>query len=325
MPKVSVLVAVYNAEPFLSKCLDSLVNQTLKDIQIICVDDASIDGSLALLRDYAARDSRIEVITLQANQGQAHARNVALQQAQGEYICMLDADDWFSPDALEQAVAAFDEDTDCVLFELVWVYDSQHEELYPMPQFDVLTGADAFKLSLNWQIHGLYMIRADIHCQHPYDETCRLYSDDNTTRLHYFASREVRECQGVYYYRQHSSSVSHAVDVHRFDYLEANASMRKMLLAMHSPKDVLDEYEICRWKVVVGMYMFYYKYRHELASKDRKTGLEKIKQAWKSIDPHTVRKHFGTKYGYCPLRFSWKLFRLQEEIYFSLRKLIGRL
>ena len=94
---------------------------------------------------------------------------------------------------------------------------------------------------------------------------------------------------------------------------------------MHSPKDVLDEYEICRWKVVVGMYMFYYKYRHELASKDRKTGLEKIKQAWKSIDPHTVRKHFGTKYGYCPLRFSWKLFRLQEEIYFSLRKLIGRL
>ena len=80
MPKVSVLVAVYNAEPFLSKCLDSLVNQTLKDIQIICVDDASIDGSLALLRDYAARDSRIEVITLQANQGQAHARNVALQQ-----------------------------------------------------------------------------------------------------------------------------------------------------------------------------------------------------------------------------------------------------
>lgn len=318
MPKVSVLVAVYNAEPFLSKCLDSLVNQTLKDIQIICVDDASIDGSLALLRDYAARDSRIEVITLQVNQGQAHARNVALQQAQGEYICMLDADDWFSPDALEQAVAAFDEDTDCVLFEVVWVYDSQHEELYPMPQFDVLTGADAFKLSLNWQIHGLYMIRADIHCQHPYDETCRLYSDDNTTRLHYICSRQIRSCKGRYYYRQHEASATHRSSVHRFDYLRANESMRQQMQDLGVTQQLLDDYENHRWLNLIDVCMFYHVHGGELTAADRNYGLMEIHRVWADINRQALKKETITKFGYRPCK-SWRMFRLQEWLYFTLR------
>lgn len=330
MTKVSVLIAVYNTERYLHECLDSLLHQTLEEWEAICVDDASTDGSWAILQDYAARDGRFKVVGLKENHGQAFARNKALALAQGEYISFLDSDDWLARDALEKVVSCFEANfmTDCVLFQLRYFSDNdgRHTEWdYRQPHFGVMSGKEAFRLSLDWSIHGVYVVKAELHRRYPYDDSSRWYSDDNTTRLHYFASREVRECQGVYYYRQHSSSVSHAVDVHRFDYLEANASMRKMLLAMHSPKDVLDEYEICRWKVVVGMYMFYYKYRHELASKDRRTGLEKIRQAWKSIDPDTVRKHFGTKLGYCPLRFSWKLFRLQEEIYFSLRKLIGRL
>ena len=83
MPKVSVLVAVYNAGQFLARCLDSLLGQTLSDIQVICVDDASTDGSLRLLNDYALRDMRIDVLRLQDNCGQAHARNVGLSVAQG--------------------------------------------------------------------------------------------------------------------------------------------------------------------------------------------------------------------------------------------------
>ena len=162
MPKISVLVAVYNAEKWLPKCLDSLLSQTYADIQIICIDDGSTDGSLALLQDYAARDARIEVIALPENGGQAHARNEGLKRAQGDYVCMLDADDWFSPDAFEKAMAAFDRDTDCVLFDVVMWYDEQREELYQMPAFDALTGMDAFMLSLDWQIHGLYMVRAAI-------------------------------------------------------------------------------------------------------------------------------------------------------------------
>ena len=88
--KVSVLVAVYNSELYVGKCLDSLCRQTITDIQIIAVDDGSTDHSLNILRRYEAMDQRIEVVELAVNCGQAHARNIALQQARGEYICFLD-------------------------------------------------------------------------------------------------------------------------------------------------------------------------------------------------------------------------------------------
>ena len=117
--KVSVLVAVYNGERFLRKCLDSLLRQTLRDIEVICIDDASTDDSLSVLQSYAAVDERFVVLHLEQNQGQAFARNMALQQARGEYVCFLDADDWFEPDALARAVEVFEgnEGTDAVLFD----------------------------------------------------------------------------------------------------------------------------------------------------------------------------------------------------------------
>ena len=104
MDKVSVLVAVYNAAAFLPKCLDSLLSQSHADIQVICVDDCSTDNSPTILDSYATQDERVSVVRLTANHGQAYARNAGLAVANGQYICMLDADDWFSPDALEEAV-----------------------------------------------------------------------------------------------------------------------------------------------------------------------------------------------------------------------------
>ena len=77
-PKVTVLVAVYNAEKYIRKCLDSLIEQTLTDIQVVCIDDASTDNSLSILNEYAGKDNRIEVIALTENHGQAHARNQGL-------------------------------------------------------------------------------------------------------------------------------------------------------------------------------------------------------------------------------------------------------
>ena len=80
MPKVSVLVAVYNAKQWLPQSLGSLLSQTLQDIQVICVDDCSTDGSLTILNDYASRDQRFEVIHLEENQGQARARGAFERQ-----------------------------------------------------------------------------------------------------------------------------------------------------------------------------------------------------------------------------------------------------
>lgn len=101
-PKVSVIIPVYNAEAYLRECLDSVVNQTLKDIEIICVDDGSEDSSLVILQQYHESDKRIKVLS-QANQGAGPARNRAMLYASGEYICFLDSDDYYpEADTLEK-------------------------------------------------------------------------------------------------------------------------------------------------------------------------------------------------------------------------------
>lgn len=101
MCKVSVIVPVYNTEHFLPKCLDSLLAQTLSDIEIICVNDGSTDNSLAILRAYEKKDSRVKVIT-QENLKQGAARNRGTNLAQGEYIGYIDSDDWVDLDYFEK-------------------------------------------------------------------------------------------------------------------------------------------------------------------------------------------------------------------------------
>lgn len=98
--KVSVIVPVYNVEKYLKKCLDSLVNQTLKDIEIICVNDGSTDNSLQILQEYANTHSNI-VIVDQENQGVSLARNNGIKKAKGGYISFVDPDDWVETDMYE--------------------------------------------------------------------------------------------------------------------------------------------------------------------------------------------------------------------------------
>ena len=99
-PKVSVVVPVYNVAPYLRQCMDSVVAQTLTDIEIICVNDGSTDESPSILRQYAAGDPRIRIID-QTNQSLGAARNNGFAVAGGEYVIFWDSDDWFEPDALE--------------------------------------------------------------------------------------------------------------------------------------------------------------------------------------------------------------------------------
>lgn len=102
MAKVSIIIPVYNTENYLKKCLDSVVNQTLEDIEIICINDGSTDRSLGILNDYAQKYSKIIVIN-QENKGVSEARNEGIEKASGEYIMFLDSDDYFQPQACETA------------------------------------------------------------------------------------------------------------------------------------------------------------------------------------------------------------------------------
>ena len=281
MAKITVLVAVHNAEKYLSECLDSLIAQTMADLQAICVDDGSTDHSWPILQEYAAKDSRIEIVRLAGNRGQAHARNVALEQARGQYTCFLDSDDRFSPDALQQVVSVFENhpETDAVLFRVVYCDEGGNAlSDYEMADFSAMSGTDAFRASLTWQIHGVYAVRTALHKQFPYDETSLNYSDDNTTRLHFLNSREVRTCAGTYFYRQHGESVTHRVSIRRYDYLRANTSMKQQLLSLGVDDDLLSVYENVRWLNCVGLYMFYFNHRKAMSPDENRYGLSEIKK-----------------------------------------------
>lgn len=100
MQLLSIIVPVYNVEPYLRKCLDSIVSQSFIDWEAICVNDGSTDNSAAILEEYATSDQRIKVIT-QANGGLSAARNTGLDAAKGDYVVFVDSDDWIETDALE--------------------------------------------------------------------------------------------------------------------------------------------------------------------------------------------------------------------------------
>lgn len=104
MPKVSVIIPVYNVEPYLEECLNSVIRQTFPDMEILCIDDASTDHSGKLLRAYAKKDNRIRVLCNETNGGLARARNRGLGEASGEYVLFVDSDDYIEETLLEKVL-----------------------------------------------------------------------------------------------------------------------------------------------------------------------------------------------------------------------------
>ena len=97
---------VFNVEKYIRKSLESLVNQTYKNLEIICVNDKSTDSSLEILKEYESKDSRFVIIDQKENKGPGAARNIAIEKATGDYISFVDSDDWMELDAFEQIVEA---------------------------------------------------------------------------------------------------------------------------------------------------------------------------------------------------------------------------
>ena len=118
---ISIIIPVFNTAQYLRQCVDSACQQTLKNIEIIIVDDASTDNSLAIIREYESMDPRIGVIKFKNNQGLGAARNAALKQARGRYIMFLDSDDWLEVNAAEQLhEKASQQNYEMVMFGYVW-------------------------------------------------------------------------------------------------------------------------------------------------------------------------------------------------------------
>ncbi len=332
MSKITVLVAVYNAERYLEQCLNSLCNQSLGDVQIVCIDDCSTDRSPLILKQFAETDERITVLHTPVNSGQAVARNLGLSVANGEFTTFLDSDDYLAPTSLEQVYRALkaEPEADCALMDVVMVDEATGQETHYANQTSQrkLTGEVAFDLCLNhWHIHGVYVVRTDIHKRYPYDTTCRTYSDDNTTRFHYLHSRQVLLTPAPYFYRQHAASATHQCSLRRFDQLEANLSMRYSLLkeaelgTLPHAERTLRTWETQRYTNLIGIYGYWLCHRKQLRPEEQAEALARMKQCFSTIE----RKEIAANVKYRPFYFPWRrfgLFTLQARVYFALRSLL---
>lgn len=212
MDKVSVIVPVYGVEQYISQCIESLIAQTYKNIEIILVDDGSKDRSGSICDEYAVNDRRITVLHKQ-NGGLTSARNHGLQYATGEWIMHVDGDDWIEPDAIEILLKKANETNADIVFADFWFdYPKRHiaSNFYDWKR----QGDDGLKeyISTSWTCLSGSMQKKSLYDENKLNSPEGIdYCEDFhlIVRLCYFAKIIVKVEQPLYHYRQHNSSMIH--------------------------------------------------------------------------------------------------------------------
>lgn len=328
---ITVAITVYNRAKYITECLESVMNQTYSDMEILCVDDVSTDGSYEILQQYAAKDSRIRLFRNEKNSGVQVSRNLAINEARGEYITFVDDDDWISLDCLEHCMREFRDnpEVDCItLAEKRVEPDGTMYDPEGRMVFDKISGEQAFRWSMPWHIGGCYVCRTEFQRRFPFDNSCRNFGDENTGRMLLLHSRSVLLSKGIYYYRMLDDSVSHKLSMAQFTRLTSQHSMCVELKKEGIKTELLEIYEEFRWLNIINAYVYYAEHRKELNGRQKAEALELIRNARETMDLALMKSGMVKKFGYMPLLcpclpagFSWNLFRIQEESYYYLRRM----
>lgn len=231
-PKVSIIVPVYKVEPYLAACVESLLRQTYREIEIILVDDGSPDNCGIMCDAYALRDSRVKVIH-QENQGLSVARNSGTDVASGEYIMYLDADDYLSSDCISKSVQMCnDHNADIAIMRMMNVSEETNEEIRCNEKefIKVMSPEEAIEASLYQVMFSCSM--GKFYKKNILDgikfPAGRLSEDLATCHLFLDKAKRVVYTNAVgYYYRQHSNSISHNISPKRMDALEWALNIEK--------------------------------------------------------------------------------------------------
>lgn len=217
--KVSVILPVYNCERYLRQCLDSLVLQTLKDIEIICINDGSDDNSAEILAEYAARDGRFVIINTE-NGGAGKARNIGIKAACGKYLYFPDSDDWLESNALSMVYRIAENDkADITVFRSMQ-YDNETGTVSPctyslrlevLPEFRPFgvqdIGQSVFRNIMGWAWDKLYL-RSFITTNELYFQEQRTTNDMYFVYLSLFKATGISVCDNFLYYQRRNVSGS---------------------------------------------------------------------------------------------------------------------
>ena len=324
-PIVSIVVAVFNMKEHIRQCIESVLGQSVQDIELILVDDVSTDGTANILKEYQQRDARVKVVWQKENAGAQVARNAGIEVSRGRYITPLDHDDFLHPKAIEYAIRAFQlhPDVHCVCFrEQRLLPDGEIIEHEQTNSFGLITGDEAYRRSTDWHaITGRMIVTRELQMRIPFDNCERVYGEDNTAQLQFLASPKVASSEGIYYHRLLHTSLSHKVSLNNIRGNTRFVSMRQQLISASYPEEILRINESAFWKSIVGSYHYYYIYRKYFSKEERKEALTLIKTMRAQCQMHLVNPSCKYKPGrwYMP---SWNLFTLQLEILLAIKYLI---
>ena len=236
---ISVIIPIYKVEPYLRRCLDSVVGQTYKNLEIICVDDGSPDGCGAICEEYAAKDERIRVIHKE-NGGQSSARNAGLDIAQGEYISFIDSDDFVASDMVEylyRLLKAHDADISVCLHDIV-----RGEKRWKSYNFreDIVIGPKECLQRLLYNDGVDTSAWAKLYKKDIFADICfpegKLSEDSGTTYRTFLASKRIvlgHEAKYFYMLRE-NSTVTCAFAQWKLDMLEMTDLMARDVVAIYS-------------------------------------------------------------------------------------------
>lgn len=230
-PLISIIVPVYNVEKYLSKCLDSLLSQTLSQIEIICINDHSTDGSLSILSEYEKKDSRIKVVNFQENRKIGAARNVGLRMAQAEYIGFVDSDDWVNQDMYEKLYGiACSKNADIVAPYFYYSYYGENNVQktqmgIPMENLSIEERNKHLIININGYRFWTSLFKKTLFFDNNLFFAEGIFAEDNAiaTVVYLMASRIEQIDDTLYYYRQNNISAVRSFDNYNFfDRMEAS-------------------------------------------------------------------------------------------------------
>lgn len=210
MPKVSIIIPIYNVEKYLRKCMNSVCGQTLSDIEIICVNDCSPDNSLEILKEYASKDNRIKIINFEKNKGVSVARNTGIDNATGEFIGFVDADDFIDLDFYEKLYNRAIETGNDLIIGTVQIETEHNIKQNDYIVNDVLDKIKEKSLYFN-QLFGLGLYKTTLLKDYSikFIENC-IYGEDRLLPLQasYYANKIEIVNDTFYHYVRNNSSIT---------------------------------------------------------------------------------------------------------------------
>lgn len=219
MPQITVTIPVYNVEKYILRCIESVINQTISDMEVIVVNDKTTDNSISIVKEIAKKDSRIRIIEHDENKGLMYARKTGYESASGEYVFFLDSDDSLPIDALEVLYKeAIRTDADFVAGRLTYITaKGKDEKSYPCSLKYGTDRLSALKSTLLWEMpHTLCgkLFKRELFCNKAYN-TLDHYTNGEDGLLYYQIMRHVKRVscvnESVYNYYQNNQSSTQVV------------------------------------------------------------------------------------------------------------------